>query len=307
MDNSILLDFIENESYNSNGKIERGWITLNDISTSKTGGRHWFYKHWGLLLTIIIALTFGIWNLKLQFRMKKMPELTYYVHPIKAVVLRRGEASTLRVFYRNQEINTDVTTTQVAIWNQGRMSIRTDNILSEVRLLTEPRVPILEATIRKQSRSIIGFVLDNSHFAEGIVPISWKILEQNDGAVIQLTYAGSPMTAIAVEGILENQPRIYEVKFSERIRSASEQFRAQISSLRSVVIFCFGFFLLAMGMFSLDIYIIIWRRKRGLKPPPRGLTEPIDWPTVFMAVVLLGAGIYHLSKLLKVPSPPFGF
>ena len=130
---------------------------------------------------------------------------------------------------------------------------------------------------------------------------------KNDGAVIQLIYAGSPTTAITVEGILENQPRIYELKYAERIRSASEQFREQIGSLRSITIFCFVLFLIAMGVISLDIYIIMWRRKKGLKPRPRGLTEPIDWPTVFMAVMFLGTGIYYLSKLLKLPSPPFGF
>jgi hypothetical protein len=144
----------------------------------------------------------------LFFYALKAPGLTYTVYPIKTTVLQSRLAAGLRVLHNNEEIKGDVTAVQIAIWNNGREAIVQENILTPVKIVTRPAVQILEATIRTQSRKEIEFSLDNRLLKEGVVPVSWRILEQSDGATVQLIYAGPVETKIDLEGAVVGQRTI---------------------------------------------------------------------------------------------------
>src|SRR5690242_9415759 len=138
----------------------------------------------GALASIIsVPLAIYFFAQTTQFR-----ELVYYVNPAQAIVVKAGEVSKLRVLIGDRELKSDVTTAQIAIWNRGNESLKPENVLVPVVIRTVPSVPILEAKIRTKSRDAIGFVLDESHLEDGIVGLSWKILEQGDGGVIQIVY-----------------------------------------------------------------------------------------------------------------------
>lgn len=95
-------------------------------------------------------------------------ELTYYVHPVRAIVVKAGEASQLAVSYAGKELTTDVTAVQVQMWNQGRETIHKAVILRTLVISTENHTPILEATIRKQTRpDIVHLALDDSAQEKG--------------------------------------------------------------------------------------------------------------------------------------------
>ena len=171
-----------------------------------------FSNPWVSFLTAacsVIAVPLAIY---LYLAGTKTRRLTYSVNPVKTVVVKGGEASTLRVLHGDQELKGDVTAAQVAIWNDGKESIRPENVLSLVCVALRPSVPILEAKIRKVSRGVIGAALDGSRLADGVVPVTWKILEHNDGAVVQLIFAGSTQTGTEVEGIVEGQPMVFRVE-----------------------------------------------------------------------------------------------
>ncbi|HST20534.1 MAG TPA: hypothetical protein VLR90_05430, partial [Blastocatellia bacterium] len=51
---------------------------------------------------------------------KEIPELTYSVHPAKAVVAQAGQSVRLATSYDGKQVNTDVTIAQIAIWNRGK-------------------------------------------------------------------------------------------------------------------------------------------------------------------------------------------
>ncbi|MEK6286312.1 MAG: hypothetical protein AABO57_11265 [Acidobacteriota bacterium] len=131
--------------------------------------------------------------------------MTYYVHPSRSVIVKAGQSTSLRVLYKDKDLDTDVTAVQVSIWNQGKDLIRKEQILSNAKIVTRPLVPVLEATVSKPSRNVIDFNIDESHLSEGYVPLSWRILEQDDGAVVQLVYAGSSDIEIQVEATIEGQ------------------------------------------------------------------------------------------------------
>lgn len=135
-------------------------------------------------------------------------DLSFYVNPTKTTIVKSGQSSDLHVLYKGQSLSTDVTALQVAIWNAGKDSIRSEHVLSALVISTSPKVPILEARIRHVSRPVTEVRLDSGRLSEGLVLVSWKILEQHDGVIIQLIVAGSEKTSAKIGGVIEGQQSI---------------------------------------------------------------------------------------------------
>ena len=153
------------------------------------------------IIGVLLAVFFYVQSTKFH-------ELVYYVNPAQAIVVKTGEASRLRVLVGDRELKSDVTTAQIAIWNRGNQSLRPGDVLAPILIRTSPSVPILEVTLRKKSRDVVDISLDQKHLDDGIVGISFNILEQGDGGVIQLIYAGNPdKTRVTVGGVIEKSAR----------------------------------------------------------------------------------------------------
>ena len=187
----------------------------------KTFILEWFATHpvVGLIGSIasVLGVLFAGWSYLSTLRTR---ELTFYVNPAKTTIVKSGQSSDLHVLYKGQSVSTDVTALQIEVWSAGKEVIRPEHVLDPVVLVTTPKVPILEAQIRQISRSITRVSLDSAEIADGRVGLSWKILEQNDAAVIQLIVAGSSATTVTVNGALEGQAKIGSLD-STKIRSLS--------------------------------------------------------------------------------------
>jgi len=192
---------------------------------------------------VLLAIYFYLASIKER-------ELAYYSDPIKTVVVKSGQASEIEVHYRGRIVSSDVTGVQVLVWNNGEESIHKENILSEVKIVTKPSVPILEAKITKLSRMVTQLEINSKLFSEGIVPISWLILEKNDGALIQLIYEGSPDVEIILEGTIEGQAKFTRAELGEKIKSPTEQLASAVKSKKSRL------YEVIVGPFPL-IYVII--------------------------------------------------
>lgn len=132
--------------------------------------------------------------------------LSIYVNPVKSVIVKAGQSSDLHVLYKNQQLTSDVTALQVAIWNNGKKSIRSEDVLEPIILETSEKRPILEASIRHISRPVIHAQLDSGLESSGKIGVRWKILEHNDGLIIQLIIAGSTTISTIISGTVEGQP-----------------------------------------------------------------------------------------------------
>ena len=244
----------------------------------------------GLILTIYFA-----------HQSTKRRNLVFYVNPAQAVVVKTGEASRLRVLYGNEELTSDVTAAQVAIWNDGNESIRPENILQEIMIRTVPAVPILEATVRKTSRPVVSFALDHSQFAHGELGVSWNILEHDDGAVIQLVYAGPPTTKIEASGVVEGQQNIDHPHGWGTKPSEDDQ------KLYTPTLKLMAWTMIVLGaMMALSVSIRFVRTGRLPVLPTRSFPGFMV-RSVFVVGPLfyIGMGLFLLFKL--PPTPPFGF
>jgi hypothetical protein len=182
---------------------------------SKTSILVWFAAHpivgfvgtVASVLGVVLAVVFYLAAIRTR-------ELSLYVNPAKTTIVKSGQSSDLHILYKGKDVPTDVTALQVELWNAGKESIRPEQVLLPITLETTPRVPILEVRIRHISRPLTQVVLDQTHIANGKVTVSWKILEHNDGAVIQFILAGPSKTSIKASGALEGQSRVKVLQFT---------------------------------------------------------------------------------------------
>jgi hypothetical protein len=238
----------------------------------------------------VASLTVAVISLTLYLTSQRVRQLEFYVSPDRAVVVKSG-FSDLHVLYQNQEIKDDVTAAQVTVWNAGYEPITTDAVLSTVAIVTEPKVKILSASIRRVSRDVITFHADQKLLPTSIVPLSWKILEHGDGAVVQIIYLGDPRVKLKVIGTIEGQSQIRGFDPGGTIKSPSEQRkRAKYAQYASILAGIVGIFA------AVPLILRRWRDGR-------------DWETVIplatASIIFVSAVAIGIYGLLSQPSLPF--
>jgi hypothetical protein len=145
------------------------------------------------------------------------PDLTYFVYPGKSALVRAREDNAISVAYEGRPVQSDLTSARVAVWNAGSRAIHRNEVLTPLRIYTSPSVPIVQVRVVKQNRSVTGIGVDNSRRNAGEITVQWSILEENDGAIIQVIYAGGDDIDVLAEAEVEGQPKITrEVYKSER-------------------------------------------------------------------------------------------
>jgi hypothetical protein len=182
----------------------------------------------------------------------------------------------------------------VAIWNRGRQAIRRAAILQPIIIRTEPRVPILEATVRRTSREVVSLDLDRTRLADGEVSVSWNILEQGDGAALQLVYAAGPDAQIQCLGVVEGQASIRELRYRGTIKSPAEQMREG-----RLVRYVLGLFVVC-ALVSLAGSLWELRRSRDLTSYSFAALGMV----LFVGMILF---VVYMFFMYAIPEPPFGF
>lgn len=232
----------------------------------------------------------------LYFSGQQTRDLAALVHPIRTSVVRLGQASKLSVKFEDRLIDSDVTAVQIAVWNRGGLAIRPTNVLKPVAIAM-PGHRILEATIKKQTRDVVNFRLDPTNLAEGRVPLNWDILEQDDGAVIQLIYEGDDTSDITFEGVLEGQPSV-----SQPQHSLKPQRLADPSSGIERIVLALAFLIVAVAMMLLCITSPI---------APFAPARSNRFRRFLFATASLGSFTFAFITLYRLLQecfgPPFGF
>lgn len=202
----------------------------------------YFANPWvGLIGTI--ASVIGI-PLSIIFYLKAQvyPDLQYSISPVRAEVVKANQVSKLITLYEGKEINKDITIAQIALWNSGKAAITSDTVLEPIYIKSSKSEAILEAKVLQITRPVTSIRLDDSQRDKGVIGVNWRILEQHDGCVIQITYIGKPATSFNVLGIIQGQNQILINK-----RGAYKNF---ISSIISLVPILYGLILFIMWNFT---------------------------------------------------------
>ena len=111
-------------------------------------------------------------------------------------------------------------------------------------MLADPKTTILEASIRKSSRDVIGFSLSLEEIELGRIPVSWEVLEQGDGGLIEVIYAGSPEIDFKAEGAIVGRKKSSGLKIESALNPRPRSMKPyvqEISEPADVVNFLFEF------------------------------------------------------------------
>ena len=216
-------------------------------------------------------------------------EVVYLVNPAKAVVVKAGQLSRLSVILDGKILSTDVTAAQVAFWNEGKASIRSEHILQPFKLVTSHQVRIIEASVRKKSREPVLINLDTNRIDQGELGISWNILEKGDGAILQIIFAGPPTTPISIKGVVEGQSHPKNLG-SSFLRSSDEK---PVDRKQFGTIMLFAMLSMPITLFVLVTWLYITGRRMSL--------------TQFLAPIAMIVVSFLMWFLLRQPEPPFGF
>src|SRR5216684_7817229 len=99
----------------------------------------WFSNPWIGVIGAVTGVLGILVAIVLYFAGQKERRVLFYVNPAKAIVASRAGISDLRIIFHSREIQGAVTAAQVEIWNAGKESVRSQNILQEVQILTNPK------------------------------------------------------------------------------------------------------------------------------------------------------------------------
>ncbi len=143
------------------------------------------------------------------------PNLSYTVAEMRPLVFDNGFVPAITMKYRDEKISTNVWAMTVFVWNRGRQLIAPPFRRPPV-LRTSPPVRILSARLLRESHPDVGFKIDESHRNQGVLDLSWDVLELNDGAALEIVYIGERATEVRLDGAWNGQRVLSRAPFMRR-------------------------------------------------------------------------------------------
>jgi len=250
------------------------------------------------LVIAIISIILAIYFYKTG---KEKRELMFYCNPIKTTLIKGGQISSLEVYVNNEKITQDITAVQIAVWNNGKKPIERSDILKDVIIYSDPKVPFISAEIYKIPRDVIALKINKDHLADGYIPISWKILEQNDGGIIQIIYKGGPDIKILMKGTIKGQKEITAQSFKGKILSQKEQLK-KIYEERFILKFTLFF----ASLYMLMIFFYLNLRLKKIKSPLHKYRNMMKITAGISSIIFFIIFLILMTQG-KFKTPPFGF
>lgn len=238
-------------------------------------------------LTIERGLIVGVIGIALavyiHYLSKTDPDLVYAVNPAKATIVQADQSPRLQIMLDGETVWKNVTAAQIAIWNKGQEPIREKSLLAPLVIETGSLNPIIDVEILKVTREVTGLRLDKAKIGDGQLVVNWSILEQNDGAVLQLIYFGDVHTPITVSAVVERQGDVRFLKDDE-----TKRWRLEVVTL------------IASGVLALLVAAML-----RLWAP--GMRLPISTLSSFLFPILALIFLLVVNRMVEHPTPPFGW
>jgi hypothetical protein len=212
--------------------------------------------------------------------------------------------SQLQVLYRGKDLNRDVNAATLYLWNDGKLPIKTEDVLEPLEIRLEPDSEILDARIIKVSRPVTKFTKgDVADTKKNALPLSFAILEKGDGAALQIIYAGKPNSPISVKGTIMGAGEPQEAIRGKDTRAPKESGREALQDLRRE-----SYKILGLGglIGLLSATILVFVRKSHRESPYRELKSPMI-ATLTAGGILAATGVvmtYAVHTINASPVPP---
>jgi hypothetical protein len=199
-----------------------------------------FLRHnWLGLAGLIIGL-FGILlsvYFYLESQVQREPILLFDGTRTEIISSRRASEAPIRVLKPDgSEVKSDLVAVRFYFWNQGRLSIRRENVLQPVTVaIADATAHILDARFLKVSREITRLAIVQSGDQPGRkIVLEFQILDHGDGGTGLIIYEGSPKAALEISGVIEGVSKIETNETLATRRILGEYFRGAGPSLLAI-------------------------------------------------------------------------
>jgi hypothetical protein len=215
------------------------------------------------IISIAITVVFGYYFLYIGNRERKP---TFYLDPTRTVILDKENAANapLQLLKSNGDtIRSNVTSVFFYFFNQGKETIKQENIYAPLKIVLGDRAEILDFKILKVARSVSGIKLMRDS-ASNALNIDFKALEKDDGFVGQLIFEGKKSALISIEGGIDG------VKV----------FETHLSSVDPL------YLMIAIVIFLIAAYIFLVLSKRNPKNSPKLIFFFSAIPILYLLLML---------------------
>jgi len=151
------------------------------------------------IISIAITVVFGYYFLYLGNRERKP---TFYLDPTRTVILDKENAANtpLQLLKSNCDtISSDVTSVYFYFFNQGKETIKQENIYSALKIMLSDSAEILDFKILKVARSVSGMEVTRDTITNSLY-IDFKALEKDDSLAGQIIFEGNKNAIISLDG-----------------------------------------------------------------------------------------------------------
>lgn len=191
-------------------------------------------------------------------------------------------------------IKDKIYTQELTFWNNGKLSIRRENILKPLTIKYPEHVEILEANIIESSRNEITTPSITINNTENSISINFEILEQEDGVKIRTIYSGKSPENPKIDGAIESVKRI---STNDDLQSNNIGYGiAETTKTIAITL------LLIIGiglLFSIpDILKKFFPVAISKIPTPIRKAASMIAPSIFILVVILGGGIKFYTSVI---------
>ena len=245
----------------------------------------WAVQRWAVIAAWIAGIFGSIWGVYSHFQNQSSRELLFYANSVNGEIVKAGQATALSVSFGGKPVTTDISVAQVVIWNAGRLSIKSENVFKAATVIFPKDVEILEASLRKVTRDVSEISLNLEKRTEGRMRVDWKILEQDDGALIQIVYTGR-------SGITPRLECIIEAPVSENSRGDDSKARVNVLGFVAST----GLALAAFLGMNILVYHMKMRRLNK--------TALYTFIGVFLVLVIGPLVVRRIYQPLDAQSPP---
>jgi hypothetical protein len=279
-------------------------IQPSDKPTAEANGKAWFVGPAAAKINFFIGL-FGIaFAVFTYWQTRLSPELTVSQQPVQTTIARSGELSRMTVHYDGRELKSDINATQVAIWNGGNKPILPADVLDSVLLSLDAPAEILEVSVRRVSRQVVSPTVAVVGVAKRFVHFGFKILEPDDGVIIQITYSGKQGARVRATANVLGQSAI---RIANDVSATPQNATADTRTSRFVTRTLF--FILLSFLILLSGFATYGTATSGLlarKEKPARRAKDIGQFLFFLAFFVL-AVLALFGLLSKSLGPPFPF
>jgi hypothetical protein len=254
------------------------------------------------LLTIIgIVLAVGAaWYFSWYFYKASLPTRipSYLVDPVRAALAGGSGADTsdITILYKGSSIGKKaVNVVRVYFWNAGNTPITKAEILDPYAITISPDSEILEAKTLKVSRDLTFITCDPDEYKRNTANVNFDVLESNDGAALQITYAGPSDAKLEFHGATVGAPSPTPIEitdYSQKIFNSLSSLEKVVSKNKYVVSFSYLGLVLILSSPIIIPYVrnFIYRRLFRSKKTDREIEDSAMRALLPAIVVLLVVG-----------------